>query len=104
MTTSELEALRREVERLRALASKDRGLLKALHDSSPHGILACDAAGKLMVQNRAAERIWAGSASADTVAGWGQYRGFHPDGRLFAPEDWAMAQCLRERVAVEART
>jgi PAS domain S-box-containing protein len=103
MSLAELEALRRELERLRALASKDRGLLDALLDASPHGILVADAAGKLILQNRAAERIWAGSASADTVAGWGQYRGFHPDGRPFAGEDWAMAQCLRERVAVEAR-
>jgi PAS domain S-box-containing protein len=103
MSQGELEGLHRELERLRALVSKDRGLVDALLDASPHGILVADSSGKLILQNRAAERIWAGSATADTVAAWGQYRGFHPDGRPFLAEDWAMAQCLRERVAIEAR-
>ena len=101
--TNEVEALRRELERLRAAASTNRSLLTAMLDYSPHGIMVSDAGGRLVLQNRAAERIWAGSATADSVAGWGQYRGFHPDGRPFAPEDWAMATCLRERVVVEAR-
>src|SRR6266540_3709463 len=103
MSVGELEALRREVERLRAAASKDRGLLDAVLENSPHGVIVCDASGKLILQNRAAERIWAGGATADDVAGWGQYRGFHPDGRAFAADDWAMAECLRDRVVVEAR-
>ncbi len=99
----ELEALRREVERLHAIASMDRGLLDAVLDHSPHGVIVSDASGKLVLQNRAAERIWAGSASADNVEAWGRYRGFHADGRAFAGDDWAMAQCLRDRVVVEAR-
>lgn len=99
----ETERLRRELERLRLAASRDKGLLDAVLEHSPHGIIVCDRQGKLILQNPASERIWAGSASADNVSGWAKYRGFHPDGRPFEPEDWAMAECLRTGRTVEAR-
>jgi PAS domain S-box-containing protein len=99
---TEVEALRREVERLRAITRQERGLLDALLSESPHGIIVSDAQGKLILQNRAAERIWAGSATADNVEGWGRYRAFHPDGRPFSPEDWSMSRCLTRRETVPA--
>ncbi|MEZ4306936.1 MAG: PAS domain-containing protein [Polyangiaceae bacterium] len=99
---AELEALRREIERWHALAGKDRGLLEALLHHSPHGIIVSDAAGRLVLQNRAAERIWAGSASAQNVEAWGRYRAFHRDGRPFAAGDWSMARCLDTRAIVGA--
>lgn len=98
----EVEALRREIERLRVLAASERGLLETIVNHSPHGILVCDTKGKLTLQNRAAERIWKGSATADSVAGWGAYRAFHPDGRPYAAEDWAMARCLSHAEIVDA--
>src|SRR6188768_989758 len=90
----EIQALRREVERLTALASQDRSLVESILDASPYGIIVSDAHGKLILQSKAAERIWAGSASASDIAGWGQFRGFHPDGRPYEGHDWAMARCL----------
>lgn len=89
-----IEALCREVERLSVLASHERGLLESILEASPYGIIVSDAQGKLILQNRAAEMIWAGSATADNIAGWGKYRGFHPDGRPYEGGDWAMARCL----------
>jgi len=100
--TREVEELRREVERLRLMAAKENGLLSAILNESPHGILVSDLHGKLLVQNRAAERIWAGSATANDVEGWGQYRAFHPDGRAYAPSDWSMARCLSQNQTVQA--
>lgn len=97
-----VEALSREVERLRLLASRERGLVEAILRHSPHGIIVADADGKLILQNQAAERIWAGSASADTVADWGAYRAFHRDGRPYAPEDWSMARALRYGQTIHA--
>ena len=100
--TQDVEALRREVERLRALAQSDRGVLETVLNHSPHGILVSDALGKLTLQNRAAERIWAGSATAENVDGWGRYRAFHEDGRPYDPSDWAMARALSSGEVVDA--
>ena len=66
----------------------------AILNHSPHGIIVSDANGKLVLQNKASESIWAGSASADNVAGWGKYRAFHSDGRPYEPTDWSMARAL----------
>ena len=98
----QLEELRREIEQWQALAGSDQGLLEALLHHSPHGILVCDPQGKFILQNRAAERIWAGSATIDGVGAWGQYRAFHPDGRPYEAADWSMARCLSRREIVEA--
>jgi PAS domain S-box-containing protein len=97
-----VEALTREVERLRVLASRDRGLVEAILEHSPHGIIISDVNGKLTLQNKAAETIWAGSATAENVEGWGQYRAFHSDGRPFEPGDWSMAKALSEGVVTVA--
>lgn len=100
--SAEVEALRREVERLQVLASRDRGLLATLLHHSPHGVIVCDAQGRFTLLNRAAERIWGGSVSAAEVADWARYRAFHPDGRPFAAEDWSMARCLASGAVVAA--
>ncbi|GAC1359709.1 MAG: hypothetical protein NVSMB47_12480 [Polyangiales bacterium] len=96
------EALQREIERLRLEARGDHALLDAVLRQSPHGVLVCDAAGRLVLHNRAAERIWAGSATTASIGDWGRYRAFHADGRPYAPTDWAMARCLSRGEVVEA--
>src|SRR6187551_244529 len=96
-----IEALNREIERLTVLASQDRGLVESILDASPYGIIVSDAHGKLILQSKAAERIWAGSASTEGVADWSKYRGFHPDGRPYEGADWAMARCLTAGETVE---
>ncbi len=53
-----------------------------------------DAEGRLILHNRAAERIWAGSSTAANVEGWAKYRAFHADGRPYEAGDWSMARCL----------
>jgi PAS domain S-box-containing protein len=98
----DVEALRREVERLRALARSERGVLEAVLNHSPHGIIVSDAHGKLTLQNRAAERIWAGSATAETVDGWGRYRAFHADGRPYQAGDWSMARAISRGEVIDA--
>ncbi len=100
--TGEIEALRREIERMRAVKQDDRGLLDTILNTSPHGIFVFDAQGKMTLQNRAAERIWAGSATTEDIAGWGQYRAFHPDGRPFEGGDWSVARCLTLREVITA--
>jgi len=84
------------------LASRERGLIDAILTHSPHGIIVSDANGKLVLHNKAAEKIWAGSATANSVAGWGQYRAFHADGRPFEATDWSMARALMNKETVHA--
>jgi PAS domain S-box-containing protein len=100
--SAEVEKLRRELERVQVLARSGHGVLEAILNHSPHGILVCDAAGKMTLQNRAAERIWAGSATAESVEGWNQYRAFHADGRPYVASDWAMARCLSHGEGIDA--
>lgn len=99
---AESRALLREVEQMRQLVAQEGGLLEAIIDQSPHGIIVSDPQGQLTLQNRAGTRIWAGGASATSVEGWGKYRAYHPDGRPFAPSDWSMARCLAHRQTVPA--
>ncbi|HSK15443.1 MAG TPA: PAS domain-containing protein [Gaiellaceae bacterium] len=99
---SELEALRRENERLRFAAARDRRLLDLVLEQSPHGVIMSDAHGRLVLHNDAAERIWGGSATAENVTDWSRYRAFHPDGRPYEGRDWPMARCLETQDLVEA--
>lgn len=96
------ESLHQELERLTPSGERS-GLLDAVLNQSPHGILIADADGKLILQNPAAERIWGGSAAAKDIDGWGKYRAFHPDGRPFEARDWSMAKSLSEGTVNEAR-
>ena len=100
--SADVEALRREIERLRAFQQKERGLLDAVLTQCAHGIIVSDAQGRLILQNRASEKIWAGSATATTVEAWGSYRAFHPDGRPFEGGDWSMARCLMLGETIDA--
>jgi PAS domain S-box-containing protein len=65
-------------------------------------VIVCDARGKLLLQNRAAEKIWGGSASARDVDDWSLYRAFHPDGRPYVASDWSMARCLESGAVIDA--
>ncbi|WP_437953673.1 GAF domain-containing protein [Sorangium sp. So ce296] len=98
----DIEALKRELERLRAVASRDRGWLNAVLEHSPHGVIICDASGKLVLHNRSAERIWAGSASTESMQDWTLYRAFHEDGRPYEAADWAMARAMSARQVIES--
>jgi signal transduction histidine kinase/PAS domain-containing protein len=92
--SEDVEALRREIERLQAFSQKERGLLEAVLTQCAHGIIVSDAEGRLILQNPASEKIWAGSATANNVEAWGSFRAFHADGRPFEGGDWSMARCL----------
>ncbi|WP_437647589.1 GAF domain-containing protein [Sorangium sp. So ce362] len=100
--STDIEALKREIERLRVVASRDRGWLDAVLEHSPHGVILCDASGKLVLHNRAAERIWAGSASTESIQDWTLYRAFHEDGRPYEAGDWAMARAMAARQVIES--
>ncbi len=97
------ESLADGTERPTPLTGDRRGLLDAVLHQSPHGILIADAQGKIILQNKAAERIWGGSAVAEDIEGWTQYRAFHPDGRPYQARDWSMASSLSHGAVNEAQ-
>ena len=78
------------------LEEKERLLAErnAVLEQSPHGIIIADPAGRLVLFNPAAVRIWAGSAPASSIEEWSSYRAFHPDGTPYSPDDWQLARCL----------
>lgn len=88
------EAIEREKERRQALDNPTR-VLDAVMRNSQHGIIVCDVSGQLTLHNVAAERIWAGSATTSSIEDWRKYRAYHPDGRPYEADDWAMARSLR---------
>jgi PAS domain S-box-containing protein len=94
----EFERLKRELERMTALAGRGSGLFAALLHHSPHGIIVCDASGKLTLQNAAAERIWRGSASAASPQEWSHYLMYDREGNTLAPAEWPLARSLRGEV------
>jgi signal transduction histidine kinase len=100
--SEDVEALRREIERLQAFSQKERGLLEAVLTQCAHGIIVSDAEGRLILQNPASEKIWAGSATANNVEAWGSFRAFHADGRPFEGADWSMARCLHLGETIDA--
>jgi PAS domain S-box-containing protein len=96
-----MEELRREAERRRTMSDDRAAVLDAILTASPHGIIVTDADGKVVVQNRASERIWRGSATAETLAGWSEYRTFDADGRPRETSKRAIARALAKGEAVE---
>jgi signal transduction histidine kinase len=77
-------------------ACEDERLLTAVFDILPVGVWIADATGRIVTNNPAGERIWAGSRHVP-IAQFGEYRGWWVDsGKLIAPEDWAMARAIRQ--------
>ncbi|MDI7275494.1 MAG: PAS domain S-box protein, partial [Anaerolineae bacterium] len=86
--------------RVSAECESIRGLLEAVLEHVPSGVFFGEAPeGRLLLGNRQAERIWRQPfIPSPTVAGYRAYRGFHPDGRPYEPEEWPLARALAGEV------
>ncbi|HEX6318646.1 MAG TPA: PAS domain S-box protein [Burkholderiales bacterium] len=84
-------------ERVRAEASvrdKQR-LLQGIFDILPVGVWIADAAGRIVSNNPAGERVWKGARYVP-VAEYGEYKGWWVDtGKPIAAEEWALARALK---------
>ena len=78
--------LRGELARLRADAARSQGLLDAILEQSPHGIIVSVSRGELVLQNRGAEKIWGGPRSRSLTAASRDHR-HRAAGRL-GPWEW----------------
>jgi two-component system cell cycle sensor histidine kinase/response regulator CckA len=100
---------RRERERhaaalLERLAA-ERGLLEAVLRQLPVGVIIAEApTGRLIMGNAQVDHIWRhGYLSSPSIAQYGEWEGFHPDGRRVQAHEWPLARALRtgENVADE---
>ncbi len=96
-----LDALRDELQRLRAAAARDRQVLDALLDDGLHGVLAWDATGRVLLANAAAAGIWAADGSPGRASDWSRARGLRPDGPAFPLAEWALARAARAAAAAQ---
>ena len=100
----ELEASTMDAERARRDAEAVSARLEAVLRQMPSGVIVAEApTGRLVLGNEQVDRIWrapyhpAGSTGEYTI-----YRGFHPDGRAYSPEEWPLSRSLEgERVMAE---
>ncbi len=102
----EAEALRSrtaELEQAHAETENAKRRLEAVMNALPVGVAIVDAAGAIVQANAAFERVWGGPVPPmASVADYAAFRAWWPDtGRLVEPEEWAAAQCVKNRQRVE---
>jgi PAS domain S-box-containing protein len=86
---------REEAEQLRDRLATERGLLEAVLDQLPVGVIISEPGGRLVRSNPALEAIWGHPLlPADDISGYGAYQGFRPDGTKYRPEEWPLARSL----------
>jgi PAS domain S-box-containing protein/putative nucleotidyltransferase with HDIG domain len=99
------EYLLAEEERKRLqgeLVEKER-FLEAVLQQMPVGVIVAEApSGKLYLSNRkVAELLRHPFYPSATVEQYVQYKGFHPDGRQYMPEEWPIALSVKTGEVVE---
>jgi PAS domain S-box-containing protein len=92
-----------EREALHAAVDAERARLQAMMEQMPAGVILAEApSGTLVAINRRAVEILGPVPLSGSVEEYSRdFRGSHPDGRPFAPEDWPLARAILrgERVA-----
>lgn len=93
--TAQVQA-RRRTEELAHQLEVERSLLEAVIQQMPAGVIIAEApSGKLLLGNQQVEQIWRQPFLAATeVEEYREYKGFHPDGRPYTPEEWPLARSL----------
>lgn len=99
------EYIRAEEERKQLqgeLVEKER-FLEAVLQQMPIGVIVAEApSGKLYLSNRkVAELLRHPFYSSAAIEQYVQYKGFHPDGRQYMPEEWPLARSVKAGEVVE---
>ncbi|MDQ3810230.1 MAG: ATP-binding protein, partial [Chloroflexota bacterium] len=74
----------------------ERSRLLTVLEQLPAGVIIAEVpSGKLILGNEQAARIWRHPFRASgSIEEYRAYRGFHPDGRLYEPEEWPLARAV----------
>ncbi|WP_169800732.1 PAS domain-containing protein [Archangium gephyra] len=86
---------RAEAEQLRDRLAAQTALLETVLQQLPVSVVIAEPGGRIVRGNAAVETIWGQPfvASAN-IPEYVAYRGFHPDGRPYTPEEWPLARTL----------
>ncbi|MFO0752107.1 MAG: diguanylate cyclase [Thermodesulfovibrionales bacterium] len=88
--------LAREVEKRTAELDAERSFLKGVLMNIPAGVIIAEApSGRLFLGNEQVERIWRHPfLRSENIESYKEYKGFHPDGRPYEPEEWPLARSI----------
>ncbi|WP_375773519.1 PAS domain-containing protein [Archangium gephyra] len=86
---------RAEAEQLRDRLAAQSALLETVLQQLPVSVVIAEPGGRLVRGNAAVETIWGHPfVPASSIPEYAAYRGYHPDGRPYAPEEWPLARSL----------
>ncbi|HYO74496.1 MAG TPA: ATP-binding protein, partial [Archangium sp.] len=86
---------RAEAEQLRDRLAAERALLETVLQQLPMSVVIAEPGGRLVRGNAAFETLWGQPFMPSvSIPEYAAYRGFHPDGRPYAPEEWPLARSL----------
>lgn len=99
-TDHHLRASRADALAAAEVADRDRGLLDAVFNAVPAGIIVADADGRLLRMNRANARIWGLAPYSTSIEGYGDWKGWWAGdspqaGQRIPPHEWGLARSLR---------
>jgi PAS domain S-box-containing protein len=80
-----------------------RRQLETVLDVLPAAVIIADAQGQLVHVNQALRDAWGEHTLAADIDEYRIYRGWHPDGRPMATEDWAMTRALQHGETVRGQ-
>lgn len=92
-----------ELERRLKELQDERARLRAIIERIPTGLIIAEApTGRILIDNSQVERILRYPLRAlRSIEEYGAYDGFHPDGRLYRPEEWPLARAIRNEEEIE---
>jgi signal transduction histidine kinase len=93
----------------KSLLAQERSLLEAILRYMPVGAIVAEApSGRLIWRNQQAKQIsgtlFSGNFFVDTtnIEDYSQWRGFHPDGSLYQPQEWPIIRSISTGEAIKA--
>ncbi len=101
---------RRKAERVRrrltARLAKERSIFHKVLQQMPAGLVVARApSGRLVLRNnRVMEMVRHAYRPTESVSEYGQWSGFHADGRKIEPEEWPLARAIRTGEEVRGET
>lgn len=88
----EIAQRKRAEEERRTVVSQFETVLRQM----PAGVIIAEApSGKLILGNEQSAKIWRHPfLAAEEIGAYREYKGFHPDGRPYGPEDWPLTRSI----------